>query len=157
MRSCKGQETTHSSPTQMPNKATLHLWRTIWACSIQPMATRTKWALGRVYKCWQTFSAKTRTMSMWPTGSWRCPMSNFNLSTLHQTECMEPLRTARPTPKTIGLCQVNLRCSMFYCNTLSVIVGSVLGGLVIVVVIAYIIGRRKSSSGSSYDNMNHSE
>merc|ERR1711892_78621 len=38
-----------------------------------------------------------------------------------------------------------------------VIVGSVLGGLVIVVVIAYIIGRRKSSSGSSYDNMNHNK
>jgi len=35
-----------------------------------------------------------------------------------------------------------------------VIVGSVLGGLVIVVVIAYIIGRRKNNSGS-YDNMNH--
>jgi len=35
-----------------------------------------------------------------------------------------------------------------------VIVGSVLGGLVIVVVIAYIIGRRRSNN-DSFDNMNH--
>ena len=67
-------------------------------------------------------------------------------------DCSADIKDDWLVPGKFSIPKVGLQ--KLFLNFNLVIVGSVLGGLVIVVVIAYIIGRRRSNN-DSFDNMNH--